>query len=181
VCTVVSVRRIRKPDVQGRLGQSDIGRFPDPLPHVALHLKQLPRDAQVERSQKAPEGALWRQFEHVQDPDQHRLPLQKAQMVQPREAYVAGQHHRQHESAHRHGSGLALDGETLFDQLLEVEFLQQGRHRQQSSVSGQIPRPEVIRRGSPDFIGLRRNVTNPLFGGLSGGILVSIVHHLGGS
>jgi hypothetical protein len=41
--------------------------------------------------------------------------------------------------------------------------------------------PEVIRRGSPDFIGLRSNVANPLSGGLCEGILVLIVHHLGGS
>ncbi len=37
--------------------QLQIGHRPHPLPHALLHGQQLPRDAQIPRGQKTPEGA----------------------------------------------------------------------------------------------------------------------------
>jgi hypothetical protein len=71
--------------------------------------------------------------------------------------------------------------EGLFDQLLEPEFLQHRSHRKQPSIGRQIPRLEVIGRGSPDFIRLRSICVNPLIDGAVKRSLICIAHHLGDS
>ena len=103
-----------------RLSQWHVGRLPDPLAHPPLHLKHLPRYAQVQRSQEPPERALRRRPPHLEDPGQHGLSLQKTQAIQPRETDVAGQRHGQHELIHGHGPGLSPHGEPLFHQLPEA-------------------------------------------------------------
>jgi hypothetical protein len=67
--------------------------------------------------------------------------------------------------------------EGLFDQLLEPEFLQHRSHRKQPSVGRQIPRLEVIGRGSPDFIRLRSICVNPLIDGAVKRSLICIANH----
>ena len=74
--------------------------------------------------------------------------------MQSREAYVAGQHHRQDELIRWHDPGLPLHFQRLFHQLTESEFLQQRAYGEQSSVGGQILAVEVIGRGRAYFIGL---------------------------
>lgn len=157
--------------VQRHLRQVHMSRFPDPLPQAALPLKQLLRYPEVQGRNKAPEGRLPGQLHHLQDAGQHRLPLQKTQMVEPGESRVAGQHHHQHKPIPRHGLGLPPEGERFLHQLLEAKLLQHDRHRQQAAVGGQIPGFEVIGRGSPDSIGFWRDFTNPLVGGLTAAIL----------
>ena len=102
-------------------------------------------------------------------------------MEEPRKAHVAGQHHGEHELVHRHGLGLSLHRKRLFHQLPEAQFLQHAGDWQVAPVGGQVFGFEVIGRGSPDFIGFRSDVTNPLIGGPSTGILFLIVHRLGAS
>ena len=74
-----------------------------------------------------------------------------------------------------------FDRQGFLDQLLEAEFLQHRGHRKQPAVGGQIPRIEVIGRGSPDFIGLRNICVNPLIDGAVKRSLICIAHHLGDS
>jgi len=50
--------------IDGDRIQPHVGCRPHPLPHALLHGQQLPRDAQMQRGQKAPEGRLWRQLGH---------------------------------------------------------------------------------------------------------------------
>src|SRR5580704_4222576 len=159
--------------------QLHVGRSPDPFPQAPLDSQQLSRHAQMQRGQKSPEGALRRKFGHAQNAGQHRFALQKAQMVQTREPYVAGQHHPQNKPEHRHRAGLPLGRQRFFDQLLEPKFLQHRGHREQTSVGCQIPRFEVIGRGSPDFIRLWNIPVNPLIHGPPAFTLVCIRHHLG--
>ena len=83
-----------------------------------------------------------------------------------RETHVAAQRFRQDELRHGHCPGLPLHRQGVFDQILEAKFLQQGRHREEASVGGKVPALEVVWRGSPNFIGLRNDVVNPLSGGL---------------
>src|ERR1035438_5900258 len=59
-------------------------------------------------SAEAPEGTLRRQSKNPQNSCRHGLALEKPQMVQSREAHVAGQHHRQDELIPWHGPGLPL-------------------------------------------------------------------------
>ena len=101
--------------------------------------------------------------------------------MQSREAYVAGQYHRQDELIRWHDPGPPLHFQRLFHQLPEPEFLQQRAYGEQSSVGGQILAVKVIGRGRPDFIGLWRCRMNPLLDGRSADILWLIVHRLGGS
>jgi hypothetical protein len=117
----------RRVGVQRHRHQLDVGRLPHSCPHPPLHFQQLPRDAQMRRRQKPPEGTLGRQPQHPQDAGQHRLPFQKAQMMQPRKTDVSRQHPAQHELIQGHGPRDPLDRQRLFDQLLESEFLQHGR------------------------------------------------------
>ena len=122
-----------------------------------------------------------RESQYPQDSRQHRLALEKPQVVQSREAHVAGQHHRQDELIHWHGPGLPLHFQRVLHQLPESEFLQQRAHGEQSSVRGQILAVKVIGRGRPDFIGLWRCRMNPLLDGRWADILLLIVHRLGAS
>ena len=69
--------------VQGYRLQPHMGRFPHPLAQAPLHFQQLLGNLQMQGSQKPPEGALRRQAPDLQDPYQHRLPFEKAQMMQP--------------------------------------------------------------------------------------------------
>jgi hypothetical protein len=110
---------------------------------------------------------------------QNRVASDEAQLVQPWEADVEPQHDSQHEPVQVHRSGNSLRGHRLFHQGPEVEFLQHGDHRQQTAVGGQILTIEVIGRGSPNSIGLRRHVLHPLFHGRFGAILFSVCNHLG--
>jgi len=104
--------------------------------------------------QEAPEGALRRQSQDLQDAGEHRLTRHKPQVVQPGKPDVGRQHHGQHELIHAHRLGDALDGQGLLHQLLEAQPLQHGGHGQQAAVGRQVLTFEIIRRGSPDFIGL---------------------------
>ena len=108
---------------------------------------------------------------------QNRVASDEAQLVQPWEADVEPQHDSQHEPVQVHRSGNSLRGHRLFHQGPEVEFLQHGDHRQQTAVGGQILTIEVIGRGSPNSIGLRRHVFHPLFHGRFGAILFSVCNH----
>ena len=67
----------------------------------------------------------------------------------------------------------------LFHDLLESQLLQHRRHRQQAAVSGQILTFEVVRRRSPNFIGLPANFSSPLPGAAFLAMLLTAVHHLG--
>ena len=67
----------------------------------------------------------------------------------------------------------------FFQQRLEAEFLEQGGDGQQAAVGSQILAAEVIRRGSPDFIGPRGPRDAALFDGPSGAMLFSLGNHLG--
>jgi hypothetical protein len=67
--------------------------------------------------------------------------------------------------------------------LLELQFLQQSGHRQQSTVSGQILAREVKTRGSIDFLwapegplGSSRVLSAPLFDGLFRATLAPVYH-----
>jgi hypothetical protein len=140
--------------VDGGDCQFHIGRGPDPFAHDAHHGQHLLGDIAMERIHKSPEGGLHRQFSDFQDARQNRVASDEAQLVQAREADVEPEHDSQHEAVQVHGTGDALGGQELLHQRLEAEFLQHGDHRQQSAVGSQILTVEVIRRGSPDFIGL---------------------------
>ena len=156
-----------------------MGGFPHALPHLSLNFQYLLRDTPMQGSQKTPEGTLRRQPQHLQNAHQHRLACQKLQMMQSRKSNVESQHHGQNELIHGHRSGLALHRQGFFHQLLELQFLQQGCHGQQSTVSSQIFAREVKTRGSIDFCGLRRVLSAPLFDGLFRATLAPVYHHLG--
>jgi len=55
--------------------------------------------------------------------------------------------------------------ERVFNQLLELQFLEHGRYGQQSTVCPQISSLEVKVRRSIDFYGLPRPISEPLFDG----------------
>ena len=67
----------------------------------------------------------------------------------------------------------------FFQKRLEAEFFEQGGDGQQAAVGSQILAAEVIRRGSPDFIGPRGPRAPALFDGPSGAMLFSLGNHLG--
>ena len=98
----------RRVGIQNHGAQPHVGRFPDSLPQAPLHLQQLPGHAAVQGGQEPPEGTLRRQSQHPQDSRQHGLALEKPQVMEPREAHVAGQYHRQNESIRGHDPGLPL-------------------------------------------------------------------------
>src|ERR1039458_6292017 len=76
---VAEQRMHRGVGVYRDLVQLHVRRSPDPFPHTPLDSQQLSRHAQMQRSQKSPEGTLRRQFGHPQNAGQHRLALQKWQ------------------------------------------------------------------------------------------------------
>jgi hypothetical protein len=99
------------------------------LPHPLLHFQQFAVRCQVQRGQKPPQGALRRQPQYFQDAGQHRFPIQKAQMMQPRKPHVDSRHHSQHERIHAHGPRDSLHRQRLFYQLLKSQLFQHGGHR----------------------------------------------------
>ena len=88
----------------------------------------------MERIHKPPEGGLHRQFGDFQDARQNRVASNKAQLVQAWEADVEPENDAQHEPVQVHGAGNPLRRHRLFHQGLEVELLQHGDYRQQSTV-----------------------------------------------
>ena len=108
---------------------------------------------------KTPEGALHRQMGHPHDSQQQRwFPLQIMKMVQPQEANVCCQDHAEQKLAGLHGPWhplqLPIDG--LANQFAELQPLKHRRHRQQSSVGGQIPARKTILCRGTDFVGPSR-------------------------
>src|ERR1017187_8774027 len=90
-----------------------------------------------------------------------------------------GQHHPQNEPEHWHRARLPLYRQGFLYQLLETKLFKHRGHRKQSSVGGQIPRIEVIGRGSPDLIRFRNICANPLIHRLAASSMICIAHHLG--
>jgi hypothetical protein len=73
----------------------------------------------------------------------------------------------------------AMYGQSFFNQFLEAQFLQHGRHGKQPAVRRKVFRPEVERRGSRNFIGLWRVCGEALFGAGFLAMLAFVLHHLG--
>jgi hypothetical protein len=106
-----------------------VGRLPHPLAHAPLHGQQLLGDAQMQRSQEAPERALRRQPQDFQNAGQHWFTRHKPQVIQPGKPHVSRQHHRHHELVHGHRPSESIYGQRFLDQLLKPQSLQHGRHR----------------------------------------------------
>ncbi len=134
--------------------QLHVGGFPNPFAHGPHDDQNLPGDIAMQRVQESPEGGLDRQLGNFENARQDRIARDEAQLVQPRKADVEAEHDAQHEPVQAHGAGNSLRGHGLFHHGLEPEFLQHGDYRQQSTVGSQTLAGEVIRRRSPDFIGL---------------------------
>src|ERR1017187_4537484 len=133
----------------------------------------------MKRIYESPEGGLHRQFGDVQDARQDRVASDEPQLIQPWKADVQAQHDSQHEPVQAHGTGNPLGCQRLLHQGSEIEFLQHGDHRQQSSVGSQILTVEVVGRGSVDSIGFGSRAFGALFLGRFLVILCLVCNHLG--
>ena len=165
--------------VQRHRLQFHLGRGPDSFPQLALNGKDLLRHVEVQRGQKAPQRGLRRQTRHLQDAGQDGVAGDEAELVQPRKADIEAQHEGQHKLVEAHHTGDSFVRDGFFQQRLEAEFFEQGGDGQQAAVGSQILAAEVIRRGSPDFIGPRGPRAPALFDGPSGAMLFSLGNHLG--
>src|SRR5215469_16519737 len=135
----------------------------------------------MQRGQKPPERALHRQFEHFQQPGQHRVFGYKPDMIQPKKPNVDGQHHTQNELIHGHYPWHPLHRQCFLDQLLESQLLQHGGYREQASVGSKVLAFEVIVGGRADFIRLGSNLWPALWHGRFASMLRTVYHHLGDS
>ncbi len=145
--------------------QAHIRRRPNPFPHLLLHAQDLHGYVQVQSRQETPQRGLGRQAAHFQDARQQGVLRDEAELIQAREPHVDAEHHAQHELVPAHGPGHALHRDGLFHQRLEAEFLQHGGDRQQAAVGRQVLTAKIIWRGSPDSIGLGRDLFRALIGG----------------
>ena len=150
-------------------------RFPDP----PLNRLYLPGDAYMQRIEKTPERALRRQLRNFHDPDQERIPSNVAQLIEPGKANIHAQQDRQDELVRRHCLCGSLHRQSIFDQLLETDFLKHRGHRQEAAIGSQVLPGEVIRRGSSDFTWVRVNLIQGLFDAAFRAMLFSVRNHLG--
>jgi hypothetical protein len=167
--------------VHGDGGQSDVCRFPHPLPQDALQPQQLLRHAQVQRRGETPEYALPRQACYLQHAGQHWIFGHEADVVEAGESDVDGQDHRQHELIDGHNPRDALHPQGVLDQLLETQLLQHRRHWEQAAVGSEVLAAEVESGGNRNFIGFRNICLKALIGAGFAAMLLFVLHLLGDS
>src|SRR5271166_3857041 len=133
----------------------------------------------MQRRAKPPERALPGQACHLQQPGQHRIVGHKAEMMETGEPDIDGQHHRHHELIDAHATRPAFHRQHFLHQLLELQLLQQGGHREKSAVGSQIPAVKVEWSRTRDFTGFRNNSWRALLGAGLAAMLLFVLHLLG--
>src|SRR5262250_2480265 len=135
----------------------------------------------MQRGQKSPEGALYRQLEDLQDAREHGIFGHEPNVVQAGEADVDRQDQAQNKLVHRHRTRNSFHSYGFFHQLLKLQLLQHRGHREQAAVGSQVLTLEVIGCVRIDFAGLASEFARGLWDGRLTGMLRTVYHHLGDS
>src|SRR5664280_457723 len=133
----------------------------------------------MQRRAKPPERALPGQACHLQQPGQHRIVGHKAEVIETGEPDIDGQHHRHHELIDAHETRPAFHRQHFLHQLLELQLLQHGGHREKSAIRGKILAVKVERSRTCDFIGFWSNCWRALLGAGFAAMLLFVLHLLG--
>src|ERR1019366_8224921 len=133
----------------------------------------------MQRRAKPPERALPGQACHLQQPGQHRIVGHKAEVIETGEPDIDGQHHRHHELIDAHETRPAFHRQHFLNQLLELQLLQHGGHREKSAVGSQILAVKVEWSRTRDFIWFWSNCCKALLGAGFAAMLLFVLHLLG--
>ena len=121
-------------------------------PHLPLYSQYLPSDTGMQRHQKTPERALWREMADFYNSCKDWIEGNEAQVIQTGEADINRQHHGQDELIGNHDAGNPGYRQCLLHKFLEFQFIEHGSHRQQPTIWREILSGKVKGRGSPNFI-----------------------------
>ena len=136
----------------------------------------------MQRSAKPPERALPGQACHLQQAGKDRIVGYTTEVIETGEPNIDGQHHRHHELIDAHAlmkRGLRFTVSIFLDQLLELQLLQHGGHREQSAIGNKVLAVKVEWSRTRDFIGFWSNCWRALLGASFAAMLLFVLHLLG--